>query len=684
MTFKTYYSLESLVAAGERISSSKQVVSFDLFDTLLVRRIHDPDLVKLPVARYISELAMQQGVRIGERKVQQLRDRTEQALRAATGAKFPDHEACYPVFMRDTLKQIFTTGYSETLLEKVTGYELEMENRMLVPRSQLARWVEQLAGRGKRLFVITDMYLPGSHIKKLVEHAGLAPFFEDVVSSADTSLAKASGSAYPLLAERYSLDPGSWLHVGDNPVSDGLRAVEAGLEAIIIEDPGEAQRKSIIKRYYNYSAGKPFWRGRALQQLMAPLESENRGQGPLYVEGYNFLGPLIGIFVQRLAELCLANGITKVFFLSREGWTFQRYWEKVVPVLHPAGQLPETEYLYVSRMALAGASCAFQGLTRVNAGIAFLPPGNSDFRDLCRIFSLDAEKFAEHLDRFGLRVDTCLSPIHADYSPDHTVAFEEMLEDGAFQEEVKAQTRDANAAMQLYFEEAGLFDHERVAIVDIGWLGTIQRFLFEAIAHRTDCPTCFGYLFGATRGVPFAASEKNILSGVMYDKDRFDLAGSTLFYARDIFEEACRAPYPTLNRYQLTGEGYSLEFRHTDDAVGMAELEQDAYFKPLQEGIIDSAERYAAASALLGYGFEDYNPWVNSVLVNKLAFPRTVEISRIRHQHHLDDFHGKKKPRPDIKKSRVPLWDRPRLRLMLDPFLRPLSFIHHLKERIEE
>ena len=120
----------------------------------------------------------------------------------------------------------------------------------------------------------------------------------------------------------------------------------------------------------------------------------------------------IGGFVQHIAEQCRAHGIAKVFFLSREGWTFKRFWEKSMPALFPDGRLPEIEYLYVSRMALAGASCAYQGLTRANADIAFLPPGNRDFRDLCRIFNLDVAALAPHLQRHELAVDTCLSHLH--------------------------------------------------------------------------------------------------------------------------------------------------------------------------------------------------------------------------------------------------------------------------------
>ncbi|MBU1567608.1 MAG: HAD hydrolase-like protein [Proteobacteria bacterium] len=684
MEVTTYYSLTSMVEAGRRKACDKEVISFDLFDTLLVRRIHDPDLVKLPVARYIAELAKQQGRHWHWQKVQERRDHIEQKHRAETAIQFADHEACYPLFMRELLLEIFQSSYDDVLLEKVTDYELTMENSMLVPRQILVEWIKELAGAGKRIFIISDMYLPATHLRQLLKYAGLNEFVEEVISSADTFLAKASGKAYPMIAEKYSLSPRAWMHIGDNPISDGMRAGEAGIDAMIIHDPGEQQRKSIVKRYYNYSDGRPFWRGRVLQQLMAPLEAENQLNSALYSEGYNFLGPLIGVFIQQVARFCKENEITKIFFLSREGWTFKRYWEKAMPSLYPAGGLPEIEYLYVSRMALAGASCAHQGLTKANADITFLPPGNRDFRDVCRIFSLEPEAFICHLTKFGLQADTCLSHVHDGYVPKNRKNFDAMLEDDSFQDEVKRQTGEQSLAMQQYFAQAGLFDHKHIALVDIGWLGTIQRFLFEAIAHRADCPTCFGLLFGATRGIPYPESDKNIIKGIMYDRNRFDLAASTLSYAQDIFEEACRAPHPTLNGYRLTKEGFELEFRQTNDAIGKAELEQDGYFMPLQQGIIDSAERFAAAAALLGYYFEDWKPWLNYLLVTKLAFPRTKEVANIRHRHHLDDFHGSKKPKSDFGKGLVPLWSQSQLRLKFNPFLRMRCFFSHLRRRINE
>ena len=52
MNWQTYYTLDELLQAGEQMAADCDTVSFDLFDTLLIRRIHDPDMVKPAVARW--------------------------------------------------------------------------------------------------------------------------------------------------------------------------------------------------------------------------------------------------------------------------------------------------------------------------------------------------------------------------------------------------------------------------------------------------------------------------------------------------------------------------------------------------------------------------------------------------------------------------------------------------------
>jgi hypothetical protein len=414
---------------------------------------------------------------------------------------------------------------------------------------------------------------------------------------------------------------------------------------------------------------------------MLPLEGENTPQHPLYVKGFNVLAPILSTFIQGVAEYCLQAGIQRLYFFSREGWLFERIWNRVIPELYAGVDgLPTTSYLYVSRMALAPASCGHAGLDSEHADIVFLPQGNRDFRDVCRVFGLDADPFLAFLAEHELDRETVLSPAHEGFEPENRLRFNEMLEDTAFQEEVKRQTLPAHQALQRYLEEQVFFAQPDAALVDIGWLGTIQRFLYRAIAHRTDAPRCHGLLFGATRGIRYPATPSNSITGIIYDRDRFDLAASTVLYNRDLFEEACRAPHPTLNGYRPSEDGYELVFRHEDDAVGQAEKEQDSFFQPLQEGILAGAERYAAAAAVLGYTVDDLRPWMNYLLVSRMAFPRTREIEEIRQRHHLDDFHGQHTAKKAAAEKE--LWKCPRAMLRWRPLLRTEFFLRLIKDRL--
>lgn len=680
MKFRQCYSLKSLLRQGGKITDRVQTVSFDLFDTLLIRRMHDPDMVKPAVARYISNRAAARGVIKSWQQVQKLRDGFEQEQRRETAQQFNDHEACYPDYMARIVTSLFGPQPDDSLLQEITDYELEVENSVLVPRTELVSWLRNLKEQGKTILVVSDIYLPAGHLERLIAHAGFLDQVDGVISSADSFLAKASGKAFPMIRKRFSLDYAQWLHVGDNPISDGLRPVEHGIRALVLRDGSEKMRKSLSRRYYNYSLSQPFYRGRALQQIMLPLEGENTGQHPLYVQGYNVLAPLLSAFVQGVAERCLQGDVKRLYFFSREGWLFERIWNQVVPRIYRGAGLPEISYLYVSRMALAPASCAFVGLDRELADIVFLPPGNKDFRDVCRVFGLTADAFDVHLSRHDLNQESVLSPIHEDFEADSRVRFNEMLEDESFQDEVKSQTRPANQALQRYLEEQGFFDYEDVALVDIGWLGTIQRFLHRAVALRSDAPRCHGYLFGATRGISYPTTPYNQIEGIIYDRDRFDLGSSTVMYNRDLFEEACRAPHPTLNGYRLTENGYELVFRQQDDMVGQAEKEQDLYFQPLQEGILAGAKRYGTAAAMLGYSVEELQPWLNYLMVSRLAFPKTKEIEAIRHRHHLDDFHGQHKSKKVTALKE--LWACSNRQLRWQPLLRIGFFMRLIRDRL--
>lgn len=673
---RRFSSVRALADHVRRNLTQVDRVTFDVFDTLVIRRVHQPDAIKMATARFLARRMVAQG-RPGwpAERIQRMRDRVERLHRRRNGRQHPDHEACYPEFMADVMRILFKGDDPAAHLEETTRYELQMESAFLVARADFVTLLRDLKAAGKKVAAISDMYLPATHIARLLDGVGYTGLVDEVVSSADTCRAKASGAAWPLLAERWKTEPARWWHVGDHPHSDGAQPAAFGLTALVLRDPGELQRKRMSESLASMTRPRPLWRGRLAQQWMLPLEAENVPRPELYRLGYTVLAPLLCAFIQNAAEQCRARGIKQVYFFSREGRLLQALWDRIIPVLHSGEELPQTRYLQVSRRALAGAAFAHQDLNLENARIAFLPASNRDFEDFCRVFGLDAAPFAPLLSRAGLQADTPISRWHEGWHPSHQDKFARLVADPAFQAEVRRQQASASEALQHYLASLGFFTQDRVAVLDIGWLGSIQRFLDQAIAHRPDRPALHGYLFAAAPGYPFPHRPDNTLDGCFFDHRRFDFAGSFVLTVRDIFEEATRAAEPGLLAYgPPDADENRLRFRTPPDE---REQQQSAYFAPLQQGILDAAERFAPVAAVLGYGMADWKPWLNALAVEHLAFPRVREVKALTFRHHQDDLAHGRIPVARARRAMRRLWTEPLWKHRWWPGLRSWYFLKH-------
>lgn len=680
---QVFYSLPKLIGYANSVIEDKEVVSLDIFDTLFVRRIFDPDMIKLPVARFIARHANNSGIDISWQEVQAMRDEIESFHRARNGAIHPDHEANYDQFIPEVLQRIHGNALPAGLADAVSDYEMKMETSVLTPRADLVDWIKQLHENRKKIILISDIYLPSKYLKRLVEAKGLSGYFTDVVSSADSFRAKASGTGFERLQSRHGIDYSKWLHVGDNIISDGVRCDELGITSLVIQDIGEKQRKGIARLINSLAKTKHIWKGRNVLQLMLPLEAENGECPELFADGHNLFGMILGYFLQHLAEQCVRRGIKRVYFCSREGWMFYECWKRMQPYLFPNGSAPEASYLYVSRMGLSKASCANVGLNAANTAVALLPPQNIDFLDICRVYQLDLEPLRDALDRAGLKPGDKIVPLGPDATENNpNNPFSVLLQDPRFQEQVRAQGKQARDDFGDYLESEGFFDHEDVALVDIGWLGTIQNYLHEAIMHRAQRPNIHGFLLAATRMVPYPNTAESHYEGLVFDQNKFNLAASYILTAKDVFEEICRAPHPSVTGYQRSERGVKPVLRSGEDASARLESEQSSYYKPLQDGVLQAVERYAVATSILGYRSNFIRPWLNFYIVSRLAFPSAREVRRIKHFFHQDDFAANRKLPRILSRVNQSLWDIKPYRIALLPFTRSWYFYRHISRML--
>lgn len=678
---QVFHTVPDLIESASSNLGSVDVVSFDVFDTLFVRRVPNPNFVKTPVARYIKDRANELDIWCHTRTVLQLRGKFEDRQRQENGAKYPDFEANYDYFMPLVLKEIFGKKYTKSLFADVARYEIQMENTMLIARADIVDFIKVLHKKGKRLFLISDMYLPAKYITQMAEAKGLDKYFEGIISSADSIKAKASGAAWPLIKKRYKLDESRWMHIGDSPHSDGLKPTEFGIDSYVIRDSNERLRLGLSNRYHHCTTYHIFWRGRFTQQLMLPLEAENIEREELYIDGYNFFSYLMGYAMLRLKERVDEIGIRKIYFCSREGWMFKRCWELMAPILWPGIEKKvELHYLYTSRLATAQASRANMGLTPTDTNIAFGPVQNKDFTDIARIFGLNLNKLKPFLKKYDIDAEEVISPIGR--TEECTAKLYDLLEDGEFNKAIQQQSVNNRESLEKYLESEGFFEDEHVALVDIGWLGTIQYYLTNAISHRKKKPCVHGFMLAADRRYEYPNTKFNRYEGLLYDRLNHKNANSCITIIKDVVEEICRADHPTLLAYELDKKDNSkLKFRTKSDDTANREKQQFEYYTPLHQGIFDGVERFAAACAVMDYQERDLREWLEFIMVARIPFAKTTEIKRLNNEVHQDDFASGKRNLTSKQLSKLRnLWKLGCLKLRFSPFIRLRYFLKHMAQ----
>ena len=627
----SYSSIETLLPALDEFAREAELVSFDIFDTLFLRRTEDPDQVKYPVGAHIAAQAQQLGITLTVDEALESRNQIEDAHREANRQPCGDQECNYLSFMEESLKQLFGSAYHPSILEKVTDYEMEVESATIVVRTGLASWISKAAAAGLKIILISDMYLPSDLLWRLVRAKGLSSAISDVVSSADSLVTKASGQLYRKVGANHNVSPGNWVHVGDNIVSDGIRADEFGIHALNINESLESERKSKLVKLRHAAESEPSAISRYAKGLMEPLAEERRLDGGLYDLGRADLGNILGYFTLRLTERCSELGIDHVYFCAREGYSFQAYWDTFHTVFPDPGHAPTSSYLQVSRLALARAS-AGNGLSPLSLRGCLLPEANRSFKHVCRVFGLDSDTLTGDLKSVGLSLDCDLK------KSENIGKAHELLRSEEFQAKVRAQGQASLSNLKQYLGENGFFEHGRVALVDIGWLGTIPHLLESCLEHCSGIPDIHAMYLGATRGMPYENHER--VEGLIYDRRQHNYREGLIANFKDLLEEALRAPHPSVVDYRMDVGTAAPLLRHYDDEVSRSEQRQNENYKSLHEGYIDSAVRFASMVSLTGYTSKELAPWMRESVYRLFALPQNHKLEQLRPEAHENDFGG--------------------------------------------
>ncbi|GAB7128951.1 hypothetical protein JCM19000A_34590 [Silvimonas sp. JCM 19000] len=434
----------SVLQIKEQIDNHK-LISFDFYDTLCYRIMPEPEVV-------FDLVGLKHRIPDFRALRQQAQTLAFQRMLAA-GRK--------EITLADIYDGIQVGGSSrEELLES----ELAFERALTRPSAAACALFEYAKAAGKRVVVVSDMYLPGYFIAGLCRDFGLDA--ERVFVSSDCNATKRdTGELYHQVAAAMGVAPADIAHIGDNYVSDVQRAQSRGLTGI---------HYCPVDIRHRYLAHTPVTA--VLEELLKLEVKQHGGADPLEAAGLYCGAVGLLAFSRWLRAISAKDTLDLLCLVSRDGHLLHQVF---------AEEQIDAPYVYMH-----GSRVAYT-LAQINehnfeAHLDFLISG-SDY------FSVD-----DYFARIGLPSPSDEAVLAAGLTRDIMITPE--LHDHArhllrlHKKQIVRHAYNTRSGLYRYLLELGVRDGMRLGFVDIGWSGTTQDAFEAAIKSMFDVEV-IGYYF---------------------------------------------------------------------------------------------------------------------------------------------------------------------------------------------
>lgn len=301
-------------AALARRLANYDVISFDVFDTLIFRAFDEPKI--------IFQLW---GLMHDQPYAYNVRCAAERELKDENGGEA-------------TLADIYQRMELHLGIPAEQGMEdeIRLEMHYCRPNPYMLEVYNRLRRQGKRIVITSDMYLPKDTIATILSKCGYAGW-EALYVSSDCQCTKRSGTMWKYLDVFYPKTLRR-IHIGDHPKGDVVRPAEAGWDVCHYQNVHQINGKP-----WRTEMSRPIgslWRGLVNEHLYAGGEQHP----PLFDLGFVYFGLPVYGYCQYLHEKVKKEKVGLILFGARD---MRTVWE----VYRERYDTP-CEYVPVSRTAM--------------------------------------------------------------------------------------------------------------------------------------------------------------------------------------------------------------------------------------------------------------------------------------------------------------------------------------------
>lgn len=126
--------------------------------------------------------------------------------------------------------------------EELKAKEIEVELSSCRPIHTMIENLNYAVKKKRRVFLISDMYLPKFVVSQILQSCNITGF-EEIYVSCEVGCNKLTGSLFEFICKEKGLDKRRFIHFGDSFKADMYGACKAGIKGYPI------QRKNRIKRF---------------------------------------------------------------------------------------------------------------------------------------------------------------------------------------------------------------------------------------------------------------------------------------------------------------------------------------------------------------------------------------------------------------------------------------------------
>ncbi len=323
------------------------VISFDIFDTLVMRQTLEPG----DVFEIVENRIKKKNIHILDFK----RKRMEADSLCINGT-------IYDIY--DCLQNMTLISDKEKC--NVLHEELMCERSVLLARHEMVEIMQSALVMGKKVCLISDMYLPKDIIEKILISLKITGYSE-IYLSCELKMKKDDR-----LYERYIEDNvgKKCLHIGDNFFSDVIKPRQYGIDTYEIKSAYSMLKISNLHGILGYidTINERIIMGMIISKLFnSPFALFNTG-GVLTIRkwedfGSVFFAPLAIKYITDIVKyLNIKKDYDGVLFAARDGYLLQHMYEII---RNQKGELPQSYYFLTSRKASLRAAMEAEDIVEI-------------------------------------------------------------------------------------------------------------------------------------------------------------------------------------------------------------------------------------------------------------------------------------------------------------------------------